>query len=358
MADHISDEERRAIDDFLCGEKPESDDRPALRSMSRRDLAAHRRRRAEALAREGKGVLQIRDTIDAEGLGEIGIQTVRNYLSRAGIRAPRKQGQDVVHIMREERATRKIKRLDEARDRRRFKTGPVPTGEYGHLVPAETTGTIFPAKVVVPTVYSDVLTDGASSSKIGGDVLVGHLKGAHIVTLTLEERATCPRSCPHWRGCYMNQVPHATRWAHGPALEAALRRQIPELLARHGTVLVRLHIGGEFYSAAYARLWHAAVIENPGLNVFGFTAHGPETEIGTIIARARMVLGRRFAIRHSDRGGTWGSFVIPFDYSDKTFADAIVCPEQRDARTDRAGRHCGNCAACWSADRPIAFVRH
>lgn len=354
MADHISDEERRAIDDFLCRAEPHQ----AAPQSAEPGKPTKRRTRAVSLARAGYSLPDIQSALRAEGLGDVRLHSVRQYLYDAGLKPVRTPGQDIAQMIREDRAARKIKQLDEARDRRRFKTGPVPTGEYSTLVPAKTTGTLFPAKVVVPTVDSDVLTDGASSSKIGGDVLVGHLKGAHIVTLTLEERATCPRSCPHWRGCYMNQVPHATRWAHGPALEAALRRQIPELLARHGTVLVRLHIGGEFYSAAYARLWHAAVIENPGLNVFGFTAHGPETEIGTIIARARMVLGRRFAIRHSDRGGTWGSFVIPFDYSDKTFADAIVCPEQRDARTDRAGRHCGNCAACWSADRPIAFVRH
>ena len=355
MADQISEHERQLIDAFLDG-SPIGVAKPA--PLRRSDVVARRKDRAISLARQGIGLLEIPETLFDEGFGSVTVNTIRRYLTDAGIKTPRRRGQDVVHIIREDRAARKIDRLNKARDRRRFKTGPVPVGEYGKRASKDACGTLFPAKVSVPTVDSNVLTDGASSSKIGGDVLVGRLEGAHIVTLTLEERVTCPRSCEHWRGCYMNQMPFATRWVHGPALVDALRRQIPELLDRHGTILVRLHIGGEFYSADYARFWQDMVITHPGLNVFGFTAYGPDTEIGEIIARARMALGRRFAIRHSSRGGPWGSFVIPFDYPDKTFADAIVCPEQLDARTARSGRHCGNCAICWSTDRPVAFVRH
>ena len=49
--------------------------------------------------------------------------------------------------------------------------------------------------------FENVLKCGRNNSKIGGDVLVGRLRGARIFTLTLEERATCPRSCAMWRAC-------------------------------------------------------------------------------------------------------------------------------------------------------------
>jgi hypothetical protein len=88
-------------------------------------------------------------------------------------------------------------------------------------------------------------------AKIGGDVLVGRLKGARIFTLTLEERATCPRSCAHLAGCYGNAMPHPVRWQADDAFEDRLSMEIAELCAAHDTVLVRLHILGDFYSARY-----------------------------------------------------------------------------------------------------------
>src|SRR5262249_24811065 len=35
-------------------------------------------------------------------------------------------------------------------------------------------------------------------------------------TLTLEERATCPTTCRHWRDCYGNKMHRAQRWQRGP----------------------------------------------------------------------------------------------------------------------------------------------
>jgi hypothetical protein len=297
--------------------------------------------------------------------------TLENDLAHCGIKPPPDMmgignpGDKAVKT-REGRAARKIARLDKGeearkiRDRRRFKAGPVPTGDYEKLAPATAKGTMFPDKVQEPTADTDVLIDGASNSKIGGDVSVGWLKGAHIRTLTLEERATCPATCPHWRGCYTNGMQWSVRWAHGPRLIAALQRQIPELLDQHEKLLVRLHVGGDFYSVKYVAFWHAMLAMHPRLFVFGFTEWGEDTEIGTAVARVRNShdAGARFWVRKSNRTGRWGSFVLPFPTTEKTIADAIVCPEQIDARTERKGRHCGTCGACWSTDRPIAFVRH
>ncbi len=246
-------------------------------------------------------------------------------------------------------------------DNRRFSRNPVPLGETRVEVPLETTGALFPTMVKewTPEVGETILKDGVSNSKIGGKVLLGWLKGARIFTLSLEERATCPRSCGLWTRCYGNQMPHARRWKHGKAFEAALADEVRDLCAQHGKVLIRLHVLGDFYSFDYLKMWVALLDQLPGLHIFGFTAHAPGSEIGAAIARVRQALGMRFAIRHSGFTGQWGTFTVPFNTGQKRYGDAVVCPEQRGASgDDRSDRHCGNCGFCWSNGGPLVFIEH
>lgn len=256
------------------------------------------------------------------------------------------------------RVRRAEKKRADLKDRRRFKLGTVAGGEYSVLAPGDATGTVFPSRVRDVSPDECVLKDGAMNPKIGGDVLVGHLKGARIFTLTLEERATCPRSCKHWRGCYGNAMPHPVRWQPGDRLEERLCAEIHDACQAHEKVLVRLHILGDFYSAEYVGLWLGLLQLHPGLHVFGFTAWADDTHIGSVVARVREIMPGRFMIRHSGRTGTWGSFDITDPFPEKTIGDAIVCPEQRETNLGDSARHCGDCGACWSTDRPIAFIRH
>lgn len=246
------------------------------------------------------------------------------------------------------------------RDRRRFQVSPVPTGETRKPEPEASTGTRYPHTLVEPTPGTIVLKDGANNCKIGGDVLVGHLRGAHIVTLTLEERATCPSSCTLWTTCYGNMMNKSDRFRHGPSLEARIRAEIDALMHRHEKVLVRLHVLGDFYSWEYLCLWAELLDQYDGLNVFGFTAWPEDTQIGAGVARLREVYPRRFAVRTSGRGGRWGSFTIDFPTRKAMIGDAVVCPEQRDAMGDLKDRnlHCGSCGLCWKVDKAIVFVEH
>lgn len=324
-----------------------------------KNIAAQRRRQVLEMLQAGQHKRQA-----AAALG-VSLATIENDLT-----ALRKAGEDVpVHRLRspssggdkaaQKKAERAERAIEEVKDRRRFKQAPVAMGRPAKLAPASATGTLFPTRVFEPTDAEPVLKDGSSNSKIGGDVLVGWLRGARIVTLTLEERATCPRSCPIWTGCYGNTSQHYRRWRHGPALEARIVDEITTLCATHEKVLVRLHVLGDFYSANYARLWSSLLRSLPGLAVFGFTAHRPDSEIGSIIGHMRDEFGMRCAIRHSGMTGRWGSFTIDFQTRKKRIGDAIVCPEQRDAYEGLGrSRHCGNCAVCWSSDAPIAFVEH
>ncbi len=262
---------------------------------------------------------------------------------------------DKASVIRKERAARAVAVV---RDRRRFITTTVPTGIANRVAEHDLEGTLFPS-MLRPVGGDPVLKDAATNSKIGGDVLVGWLRGARILMLALEERRTCPRSCALWASCYGNSAPFTPRYPAGPELEAAIVRDVEAAVAAHERVLVRLHLLGDFYSPEYVGLWSDLVRLHPGLAVFGFTAWGPGTAIGAAVADARARLGRRFAIRHSGRTGPWGSFTIDFPTGRKRLGDAIVCPEQHSAMngTDD-GRHCGNCAACWSSDVPVVFVEH
>lgn len=326
----------------------------ARRGKSPDPAVAARRARVRDLHGAGKTV---REIVDALGIAD---QIVRLDHTTMGLKVNRAKpsskspGGKTATEKREERHTRAAAKL---RDRRRFKTTPVPMGKVSKLAPADATGTIFPTRVFDPSDEA-VLVDGCSNAKIGGDVLKGRLKGARILTLTLEERATCPRSCAMWQGCYGNGMPHPRRWRHGPDLERKIRTEIEAACAANAQVLVRLHVLGDFYSMDYLALWVGLVDDFDNLNLFGFTAWGPDTEIGAGIKRVRDVYGTRFAIRHSGIAGRWGSFTIDGATEKRRLGDAIICPEQIEAMSGRQGRHCGNCALCWHSDACIVFHEH
>jgi hypothetical protein len=57
--------------------------------------------------------------------------------------------------------------------------------------------------------YSHAVLKESSNKKLARRVTKGKFKGYAIRTLTLTERATCPRSCFHWSTCYGNNMPFA-----------------------------------------------------------------------------------------------------------------------------------------------------
>lgn len=213
--------------------------------------------------------------------------------------------------------------------------------------------TRFPTRVFYADEVSRVLKSGHQSRKIGAFVTKGFAKGWPIYTLTLEERATCPRSCREWLTCYGNNMQAAERLVAGVELERALRRELAALQDKHpGGFLVRLHVLGDFYSAEYAGLWHAFLRAFPALHLFGFTAHGPDSPIGRTVALLAADFGwRRAAIRFSGAPHELrASRVLDAGQGDP---DAVACPAQSGA-TDC----CGTCALCWQSERSIAFRRH
>jgi hypothetical protein len=209
---------------------------------------------------------------------------------------------------------------------------------------------VFRHRVVRPDLQ--VLKPGDNQRKLGSRVTKGDWRGMPIYSLTLEERATCPRSCKLWFSCYGNNMGMARRYQAGEALETRLFQELEMLQQRRPSgFVVRLHILGDFYSPAYVKFWAAAVTEFPALHIFGYTAWGPHTKIGRIIARVRDRHWERFAVRTS--GASTGPRTVVVS---RETPGTIMCPAQN-GKT----KNCGSCGLCWAPaikDRPIAFLQH
>lgn len=238
--------------------------------------------------------------------------------------------------------------------KRRFKEHTAPAGNplvlaVGH--PSVLGGrTLFRKRVVDPASMVRLLKSAEHNKKIGSPVVRGKLSGVPVYTLTLEERATCPTDCPHWRSCYGNAMNWSSRIDVTPSLIPILRVELLSLARKYPRFMVRLHVLGDFYSVEYVRFWHEMLRSLPGLRVYGYTArlHGPIKD-----AIQEMNHHPRSWIRYSD--GPEKSFrAVTVDNAEQAeAAGLIVCPAQT-GKTDC----CATCALCWATDKTIAFLRH
>lgn len=175
-----------------------------------------------------------------------------------------------------------------------------------------------------------------------------------IFTLTLEERATCPRSCQHWLDCYGNKMQWSPRQVAGPALEARIEAQLDDLNREYPNgFVVRLHVLGDFYSLRYVQRWALWLAIFPALRVYGYTAWQVGSDIGDAVSALRARCAGRFMVRHSDADAGFRSLTVKCA---EESGDAIVCPAQSHAKADAIC--CATCALCWSTERAIAFLAH
>jgi len=227
------------------------------------------------------------------------------------------------------------------------KTPIVLRDEHAAIVDART---LFPSTRTAPPASGRVLKSGVNQRKLGKMVIKGRWRGFPIYALTLEERATCPRSCLNFDSCYGNAMHFAHRMVHGEAFEDALAAQLVDLAADHPQgFVVRLHILGDFYSVDYVGIWERALATLPELNVFGFTARQPEDPIGAAVREVARRFGPRFAMRWSGSDGEMGAVTI--ERGEETAL--TICPAQL-----RDDKFCGSCGLCWHSRDAIAFRRH
>ena len=210
---------------------------------------------------------------------------------------------------------------------------------------------IFASRVFDVDEVDRLLKSGHNSRKIGSFVTKGPRRGWPIFTLTLEERATCPRTCKEYLTCFGNNMQAAERITHGAEMEAQLMRELAGLQREHPAgFMVRLHVLGDFYSEDYVAMWSEALDRFPALHVFGFTARLPGTSIGDAIMSLAEEDWERFAIRFSGAD-------LPEKASEVLAlgddSQHVICPAQTGAT-----QTCGTCALCWHSRRNIAFRRH
>jgi len=198
------------------------------------------------------------------------------------------------------------------------------------------------------------LKRGMNSAKIGDVIVKGRWKGFPVYTLSLEERATCPRSCAHWRSCMGNSMNWADRVQAGPDLEWRLEREIALLDIDHPSgFAVRLHVLGDFYSVEYVELWRTLFERHPALHVWSYSArHDKDDPIFAALVALMEDHPDRFKIRFSNAPFETPS-TVTIEHPFQKPADAILCPEQV-GRTES----CGTCALCWTTTRRIAFLQH
>lgn len=220
--------------------------------------------------------------------------------------------------------------------------------------------TIFLKQVKEPWTVKRLLQPASANKKLGGGKAVvtkGKWKHLPMYSLSLEERATCPRTCQQWSTCYGNNMPFANRISHGssstapktgqPSLTESLETEISSLLTKYPTgIVVRLHVLGDFYSADYVQAWINWKKKWPNLQIFGYTHRAPTSAIGRKISS----LNKAGAwVRWSDRGGPMSANV---DQAGAT-AEGITCPEQLGKTAS-----CLTCGLCWATEKAIRFVGH
>lgn len=214
--------------------------------------------------------------------------------------------------------------------------------------------TTYPSRVrSIPEYDGTVLKPFADNGKLGNGTSIitkGKWKGLHGFYLTLEERATCPKSCHHWNDCYGNNMPFAIRFQPSKEFTIRLWNEVANLSLKHRDgIVIRLHVLGDFYSVEYVRLWEDLLKRFPNVRVFGFTARKGKDPISKEIQRVRQAYYYRFKIRQS----------MP-EYVEDSYAaisvpggNSITCPVQ----TGKA-KSCATCSLCWELERPVHFLTH
>lgn len=218
--------------------------------------------------------------------------------------------------------------------------------------------TRYPTTIVhiEDTQTSRPLISGHNNPKLGRLVKTGPWEGARIYHLSLEERATCPRTCNMWHTCYGNSMPFAKRRAYNDALLDAIDRQLTELTSR-GTIALRLHTLGDFPDLQYVQFWCNMMAKHLKLHVFGYTAR--TGEIGQQICSMNETYEGRWVIRRSNHNGALGTIVV-LDKEEinqlKQTNSVIPCPAKYGT-----GQNCGMCNMCWDPkfhNSAIAFTLH
>lgn len=212
--------------------------------------------------------------------------------------------------------------------------------------------------------YGHKLLKQSNNKKLGKVIKKGKYANKPLYSLSLVEREMgCPKYCHHWQSCYGNNMPFAHRFRtdkRKKVFRDILEKEIDDLLKKHKQgIHIRLHVLGDFYSKDYAWFWGYIVSHKPNVSVYGYTAHKPDSPIGTMIKSIINMVGfNKFAIRFSNSNVNLSANSTEFKPrligSKNVSLKPIICPEQEN-RVDS----CSNCALCWNDKaQQILFQTH
>ena len=136
---------------------------------------------------------------------------------------------------------------------------------------ALTNGTTIFLKTVKDVADTKNTLKMSSNDKLGKKIVKGAWKDSYFMTLTLEERATCPRSCTHWDDCYGNGMRFAQRMKTDGLMES-IEAELAALSPKK-KFTIRLHVLGDFYSVEYVEFWDRMMKTYDNITIFGYTAH-------------------------------------------------------------------------------------
>ena len=214
-------------------------------------------------------------------------------------------------------------------------------------------------RVIQPEDSPRLLVSGENNVKLGKRVTKGKWGGFPIYQLTLEERATCDRSCHMWHTCYGNSMSRARRHANTDLLLDYLEMELEALQSHHPSgFVVRLHTLGDFYSMEYVKAWAEWLDLFPALHVFGYTQRTSANEVGLAVHTLANKRWDRFAVRWSVDARTaieaLDSRLATVRKPDtKPETGQFPCPAQLDSDIC-----CANCGACWASDKTVSFIEH
>ena len=230
-------------------------------------------------------------------------------------------------------------------------------GTATELARAEGT-TVFRKSVKPATIklFTPVLKPGKNNKKLGGLITKGRWKGKYLYSLTLEERATCPRYCHHWDDCYGNNMPFAHRYDVSPDLLPAISSHISRLRNKHPQgIVIRLHVLGDFYSPEYVNFWVEMLEAWPNLCLFGYTARWGDDIQYAIHTKLNRGYPNRCVIRYS-RNMEYDETLSARYATEETFdGAAFTCPEQTGKLPS-----CADCGLCWGehSTKSVRFLSH
>jgi len=219
--------------------------------------------------------------------------------------------------------------------------------------------TVYRKSIKPPTknnLFVDVLKPGSNNKKLGYKITKGRWKGKYLYSLTLEERATCPRYCHHWEDCYGNNMPFAHRYDINTDLCPAIHTHINKLRNKHPAgIVIRLHVLGDFYSPEYVTFWQHMLDFWPNLCIFGYTARWGDDTQYAIHTKLNRGYPNRCVIRYS-RNMEYDETLSARYATEETFdGAAFTCPEQTGKLPS-----CADCGLCWGehSTKSVRFLSH